>query len=54
MVGFGVVCSIRETPNGTVCNTSWPSQTFGRYGGLEAMAGELDGIAAGIAASLAN
>ena len=45
---------IRETPDGTQCNYSWPSQTFGRYAGLEQMAGELDEIARQIAASLAS
>ena len=45
---------IRETKNGTQCNYSWPSQTFGRYTGLEQMARELDAIVARIAASLAN
>ena len=43
---------IRETQSGTQCNYSWPSQTFGRYVGLEQMAGELDAIARRIADSL--
>ncbi len=45
---------VRETQSGTQCNYSWPSQTFGRYAGLEQMAGELDEIARQIAASLAS
>ena len=43
---------IRETPEGTMCNASWPSQTFGRYAGLEAMARELDAIVERIAGAL--
>lgn len=45
---------IRETASGTKCNYHWPSQTFGRYAGLAATAGELDEIARQIAASLAS
>ena len=45
---------IRETENGTICNYHRPSQTFGRYAGLEEMARELDAIARRIAASLAS
>ncbi len=45
---------IRETTSGTEVNYHWPSQTFGRYAGLENMAGELDEIARQIAASLAS
>ena len=43
---------IRETQSGTECNAHLPSQTFGRYAGLEAMASELDAIVAGIAGKL--
>lgn len=43
---------IRETANGAVCNYHWPSQTFGRYDGLETTARELDEIARRIAASV--
>ena len=43
---------IRETPDGIRCNASLPSQTFGRYAGLEAMARELDGIVEHIAGAL--
>ncbi len=45
---------IRETPDGTKCNASWPSETFGRYAGLEDMAGELDAIVERISATLTN
>ncbi len=45
---------IRETQSGTQCNYSWPSQTFGRYAGLEQMARELDEIAKRISATLAD